>query len=97
MKQLEGQRVLVVGGGRNLGAAIARAAAEAGAEVVVGARDVRRAQDVAAGLPGAATYVVRRTSRPGSPAPRPACASTSRTRSRSAWPWRRSAGSTTSS
>lgn len=57
MKQLEGQRVLVVGGARNLGAAIARAAAEAGAEVVVGARDVRRAQEVAAGLPGAASGV----------------------------------------
>ncbi|CAL8971679.1 3-oxoacyl-[acyl-carrier-protein] reductase FabG [Cellulomonas sp. T2.31MG-18] len=50
---LAGQSVLVVGGGRHLGAAVARAAAAAGAGVVIGARDVQRAAAVAAGLPGA--------------------------------------------
>lgn len=50
---LTGTRVLVVGGARNLGAAISRAAADAGAHVVVGARDLDRAQALAAQLPDA--------------------------------------------
>lgn len=53
VQALAGRRVLVVGGGRHLGAAVARGAAAAGADVVVGARDVQRAADVAAELPGA--------------------------------------------
>lgn len=50
---LAGQRVLVVGGARHLGEAIARRATEAGAEVVIGARDLDRAAALAATLPGA--------------------------------------------
>lgn len=50
---LTGQRVLVIGGAKHLGEAVARRAAEAGAAVVIGARDLERATQVAAGLPDA--------------------------------------------
>lgn len=56
--ELAGQRVLVIGGARNLGAAIAHGAAGAGAEVVIGARVQERARVVAAELPGASALRV---------------------------------------
>lgn len=49
--QLSKQRVLVIGGSKYLGFAIARQASEAGAEVVIGARNLERASQVAAQLP----------------------------------------------
>lgn len=51
--ELQGQTVLVIGGAKYLGEAIARAAADAGANVVIGARDTDRAGEVASSLPGA--------------------------------------------
>lgn len=54
---LAGQTVLVVGGARNLGEAIARRAAADGARVVVAARDLDAAARVAADLPGGARAV----------------------------------------
>lgn len=50
--ELAGQRVLVVGGSRFIGAALAERAATLGAEVIIGARDLDRAAEVAAALPG---------------------------------------------
>ncbi|WP_328858999.1 SDR family oxidoreductase [Williamsia herbipolensis] len=50
---LTGTTVLVVGGAKNLGLAIATRAAELGAHVVIGARDGDAAQKAAATLPGA--------------------------------------------
>ncbi len=41
MTELDGQRVLVIGGGRGIGAAIAARARQVGMDVVVGARDPR--------------------------------------------------------
>ena len=41
MTELDGQRVLVIGGGRAIGAAIATRARQAGMDVVIGARDSR--------------------------------------------------------
>lgn len=55
---LAGQRVLVIGGSKFLGEGVARAAAEAGAEVIIGARDLARAQAVADQLPGASSLRV---------------------------------------
>lgn len=52
-KELTGQRVLVVGGARDLGLAVARALAAAGAVVVVGARNHARAAEAAASIQGA--------------------------------------------
>lgn len=49
---LTGQRILVIGGSKYLGEAIARKAAEAGAIPVIGARDIGTAAAVAATLPG---------------------------------------------
>jgi NAD(P)-dependent dehydrogenase (short-subunit alcohol dehydrogenase family) len=46
-EQLAGRTVLVIGGSKNLGRAIAEAAAEHGARVVIGARDLVSAQAVA--------------------------------------------------
>ena len=47
---LAGKRILVVGGARGLGAEISRAADRAGAEVIVGARDLAPAQELAKNL-----------------------------------------------
>ncbi|AXH35863.1 SDR family NAD(P)-dependent oxidoreductase [Humibacter sp. BT305] len=55
--RLDGQRVLVIGGAKYLGEAIARAASEAGAQVVIGARDLDRAQAVAGEFDGIAVRV----------------------------------------
>ncbi|WP_243227599.1 SDR family oxidoreductase [Microbacterium sp. CIAB417] len=55
--RLDGQRVLVIGGSKYLGEAIARAANQAGAHIVIGARDLDRAQAVAAELGGIAIRV----------------------------------------
>jgi NAD(P)-dependent dehydrogenase (short-subunit alcohol dehydrogenase family) len=52
-KQLDAQRVLVVGGAKHLGEAVARSAAAAGAHVIIGARDLERARALAADLPEA--------------------------------------------
>jgi len=49
-QHLSGQRVLVVGGARDLGLAVARAVTEAGATAIIGARDAGRATAAAAGL-----------------------------------------------
>ncbi|AYF99242.1 SDR family oxidoreductase [Protaetiibacter intestinalis] len=49
--ELSGKKVLVIGGSRYLGEAIARRAADAGAAVVVAARDAERASAVASELP----------------------------------------------
>lgn len=49
---LSGQRVLVIGGSRYLGEAVARTVTGAGAEAVIGARDLERARTVADSLPG---------------------------------------------
>lgn len=54
-EKLNQQRVLVIGGAKYLGEAVARAAAAHGAQVIIGARDLQRAQAVAAELPGAST------------------------------------------
>ncbi|BBB92490.1 MAG TPA: SDR family oxidoreductase [Methylomusa anaerophila] len=52
-EQLSKQRVLVIGGSKYLGLAVARRAGEAGAEVVIGARNLEQASQAAAQLPGA--------------------------------------------
>jgi NAD(P)-dependent dehydrogenase (short-subunit alcohol dehydrogenase family) len=49
---LAGQRVLVIGGSKFIGEAIARAAGLAGAHVIIGARDIDAAKAVANTLPG---------------------------------------------
>ena len=49
---MTGQAVLITGGSGFLGGALSRALAEAGATVVVGSRDLHRAQQVAESLPG---------------------------------------------
>lgn len=53
MSDLTGQRVLVIGGGRDIGLAVAAAAAAAGATAVIGARDPQKAAVAAATVPGA--------------------------------------------
>lgn len=53
MNNLNGQRVFVVGGARDIGLAVATAAADAGATAVIGARDERKAVTAAAKIPGA--------------------------------------------
>src|SRR5262245_9402269 len=53
MGMLEGKAVVVTGAGRGIGAAYARAAAQAGASVVVNDIDAEPAEDVAAGIPHA--------------------------------------------
>lgn len=54
---LDGQRVLVIGGSKYLGEAVAGAAAGAGAQVIIGARDRDRAGTVAEDLGGTAIGV----------------------------------------
>nr|WP_243112262.1 SDR family NAD(P)-dependent oxidoreductase [Ethanoligenens harbinense] len=49
--QLNKQKVLVIGGSKYLGLAIAKQASEAGAEVVIGARNPEQASQAAAQLP----------------------------------------------
>jgi NAD(P)-dependent dehydrogenase (short-subunit alcohol dehydrogenase family) len=53
MTELDGTRALVTGGTGGIGLAMARALAEAGADVVVTGRDAGRAGEVAASLPRA--------------------------------------------
>ena len=55
---LTDQRVLIVGGAKYLGATIARAAAEQGAHVIIGARDEGRARALATDLPSAETVLL---------------------------------------
>lgn len=50
---LNGQRVLVIGGSKHLGAAIAAKVAELGARPIIGARDLVRATETAESLPDA--------------------------------------------
>lgn len=52
-QDLSGQRVLVVGGARDLGLAVAAAVTEAGATAIIGARDADRAQEAVAEIPRA--------------------------------------------
>lgn len=47
---LTGQRVLIIGGAKYLGAAVARAASSDGAHVIIGARDLAKADTLAAEL-----------------------------------------------
>lgn len=54
---MDNQRVLVVGGSRGIGAEIARRAAAAGAEVIVGGRDLEAAGNVAAEVGGRAVRI----------------------------------------
>ncbi|WP_333617660.1 SDR family oxidoreductase [Dietzia sp.] len=51
--RLTGQRVLIVGGARDLGLAIARRVSDAGATALVGARSIEHAREAAATIPGA--------------------------------------------
>ncbi|TKI02483.1 SDR family oxidoreductase [Martelella alba] len=51
-QNLSGQKILVIGGSKFLGEAIVRKAAAAGAQVVIGARDLTQAKSVADSLPG---------------------------------------------
>lgn len=51
-QNLTGQKVLVIGGSKFLGEAVARKAAAAGAQVVIGARDLTQAKVVADSLSG---------------------------------------------
>ena len=56
--ELTGQHVLVIGGSKYLGEAVARRAAARGARVTIGARDLEAASRVAADLPhGRAVYL----------------------------------------
>ena len=57
MTRLDGSTVLVIGGAKNLGLAIARRAGDLGADVVVGARDGEAAALAAKGLGGTARSV----------------------------------------
>ncbi len=50
---LTDQRVLVIGGARDLGLAVAKTVSRAGATVIVGARDLRKAAEAAATVKGA--------------------------------------------
>ena len=54
---LTGQKVLVIGGSKYLGEAVARAAADTGARVVIGARDLDKACAVAEDLHGSAVHL----------------------------------------
>lgn len=56
--QLNKQKILVIGGSKYLGLAIARQASEAGAEVVIGARNLEQAAQAASQLPGASAIYI---------------------------------------
>lgn len=56
--QLDKQKILVIGGSKFLGLAVAQRASEAGAEVVIGARDLEQAAKAAAQLPFASAIHV---------------------------------------
>lgn len=58
MASLSGQRVLIVGGARDIGLAVAEAAAAAGATAIVGARDAGRAKNAAASIDGAESVAI---------------------------------------
>ena len=51
------ERILVIGGARALGAAVARRAAENGYEVVIGARDLAAAQLLAGEIGATAIHI----------------------------------------
>lgn len=57
MSRLQGRRALVTGGGRGIGAAIARRLAEEGAYVVVASRSLEPAEELAAEIGGHAVQV----------------------------------------
>jgi NAD(P)-dependent dehydrogenase (short-subunit alcohol dehydrogenase family) len=57
-KALTGQTVLVVGGARDLGLAVAEAVGQAGGTPIVAARDLVRANRAAAGIPGASAVAL---------------------------------------
>ncbi len=57
-EQLNKQKILVIGGSKYLGLAIARRASEAGAEVVIGARNLEQATQAAAQLSGASAIYI---------------------------------------
>lgn len=58
MIRLDGRHALVTGANRGIGAAIVRALSAAGADVTLLVRDARRAEEVAASLPGRSAIVV---------------------------------------
>ncbi|WP_080791917.1 SDR family oxidoreductase [Corynebacterium pacaense] len=53
MDSLQNQRVLIVGGARDIGLAVAGAVADAGGTAVIGARGAAKAESAAASIPGA--------------------------------------------
>lgn len=53
MTKLDAQRVLIVGGSRDIGLAVAQAVTEAGATAIIGARDQLRAAEAAKNVTGA--------------------------------------------
>ena len=61
---LEGQRVLIVGGGSRMGLATAQQAANAGANVIISSRSVSRLEQAAATLRGSVSVHVADTSIP---------------------------------
>ncbi|MGP5930597.1 SDR family oxidoreductase [Corynebacterium glyciniphilum] len=58
MSTLEGQRVLIVGGARDIGFAVAQAVSEAGGIPIIGARDAHKANNAAATIPGAESVLI---------------------------------------
>ncbi|MGO1949638.1 MAG: SDR family oxidoreductase [Mycobacteriaceae bacterium] len=58
MTSLKGQRVLVVGGARDIGLAVARAAEDAGATAIIGARDSAKAAGAAESLNAAESVYI---------------------------------------